>query len=148
MLLLRLQRPFQCERLTKYGHCLNPPNLQTTDPIPERKLSPLSNCIMRLLLHAVCVWVASSNDKVICYICAHIITSLQVACEELSEAVIQNEPVPPEQILNFFWHHLEKDFQTLIRATQQSFDDCVLFLHSLIYYILSAKHHNIGIKQT
>ena len=138
---------------TKCGHFLDPPDLRTTDPIPERELSPLSNCIMRLLLHAVCVGVASSNDKVWVNIylstCFIIDTSLlQVACEELSKAVVQNQPVPPKQILNFFWHHLEKDFQTLTRATQQSFDDCVLFLHTLIHYILSTKHDNIGTKQT
>ena len=133
-------------QLTKRGHFLDPPDFNKTTPVPQRDLSPLSNCIMRMLLHAICVWVASSNDKVklltiTIYYFAYI---LQAACEELSKAVVQTEPVPPEQILNFFWRHLERDFQTMTRATQQSFDDCILFIHTLIHNMLSVAQRNIG----
>ena len=78
------------------------------------------------------------------FLCKYNHLSLQVACEELSEAVIQTEPVPPEQILNFFWHHLERDLQTLTRVTQQSFDDCVLLIHTLIHNMLTVTHDEIS----
>ena len=44
-----------------------------------------------------------------------------------------------EEVLNFFWNHFEKDFETLSRATQHSFDDCILVVHSVIHSMLEAK---------
>ena len=51
-------------KLTKLGHILSDPELRSIDPSPQRDLSPLSNCIMRLLVNATCVWIASSNNEV------------------------------------------------------------------------------------
>lgn len=60
-------RPFGDDKIkvsTKCGHCLDKPNAKIPDPSPERGLNPLSNCIIKILLHSICIWVASSNDKV------------------------------------------------------------------------------------
>ena len=52
------------KEFTKKGHTLDDPELRSADPSPQRDLPPLSNCIIRLLVNATCVWIASSNDKV------------------------------------------------------------------------------------
>ena len=44
-----------------------------------------------------------------------------------------------KEVLTFFWNHFEKDFETLSRATQLSFDDCILVVHSVIHSMLEAK---------
>ena len=42
-------------------------------------------------------------------------------------------PIQQQEVFTFFWNHLEKDIETLCRATQLSVDDCMLLLHSLIH---------------
>ena len=66
---------------------------------------------------------------------------IQVACADLAKVVVQD--IPPDGILNFFWQHFEKDFQTLCRALQCSFDDSILFMSSLIHNMLSITHEDI-----
>ena len=44
-----------------------------------------------------------------------------------------------EEVLTFFWNHFEKDFETLSRATQHSFDDCILVVHSVIHNMFEVK---------
>jgi hypothetical protein len=114
--------------LTKCGHCLEPIKSRSTNPTPERNMSPTSNCILKILIHSVCIWVACSNNKTM--------------CDELAECVSHDPPVPADELLDFFWHHLEVDFQTLQRATQHSSDDCIYLIHSLIHNILSVKCEN------
>uniref|UniRef100_A0A1X7THX8 Uncharacterized protein n=1 Tax=Amphimedon queenslandica TaxID=400682 RepID=A0A1X7THX8_AMPQE len=55
---------------------------------------------------------------------------LIAACQILLDVTSTTEPI--EKLLNYFWHHLEIDIQTLCRATQHSFDDCILLLHTLL----------------
>lgn len=104
---------------------------------------------MKIFIHSACIFVASSNKRVSTY--KHYVLLLllkQTVCEELAKAVVINEPLHPEQLLNYFWHHLERDFQILCIATQHSFDDCVMFVHGLIRNMLSVEHGNIGMLYT
>ena len=55
---------------------LGDPKLRSTDPSPQRDLSPLSNCIIRFFVNATCVWIASSNNKVRSTIVNIIITNV------------------------------------------------------------------------
>ena len=55
---------YWCREKTKCGHFLEKPESRSKNPQPERNLSSKSNTIMRILLHAVCVWTVSSNNKV------------------------------------------------------------------------------------
>ncbi|XP_019856417.1 PREDICTED: E3 ubiquitin-protein ligase rnf213-alpha-like [Amphimedon queenslandica] len=114
--------------LTKKGHTLGNPNSRTTDPLPQRDLSPLSNCIIRLLINATCVWIASSINEAAC-------KALQ---DVTSDLTTNAKPMELCWLLNYFWHHLEVDIQTLCRATQYSFDDCILFLHIIVHNMLIA----------
>ena len=57
-------RPLNKRELTKKGYCLELPKERPSVSSPQRELSPLSNCLIRILLHSVCIWAASSNDKV------------------------------------------------------------------------------------
>lgn len=134
---------------TKCGHYLPPPTNRTTNPSSERDLSPISNCLMKIFVHSACIFVASSNKRVSTYKHFALLLILkQTVCEELAKAVVTNKPLHPEELLNYFWHHLERDFQILCRATQHSFDDCVMFVHSLIRNMLSIEHGNTGMFYT
>ena len=61
----------------------------------------------------------------------------------LFDVTLTSEPMELHQLLNYFWHHLELDIQTLCRATQHSFDDCILLLHTIIHNMLTANYKTI-----
>ena len=46
--------------------------------------------------------------------------------------------------MQYFWQNLERDFQVLSRATQQSFDDCTLLVHTFIHKIADPMEVKIG----
>lgn len=45
-------------------------------------------------------------------------------------------PVPPQQLPEFFWAHLEKDFELLGRDTGRGLDETVMIVHLVLRQIL------------
>lgn len=45
-------------------------------------------------------------------------------------------PVESKKIVNFFWHHLERDFEILCKAIGKSFDEAALLVHIVLQQIL------------
>ena len=57
---------------TQTGHVLGPPDGRTSTH-PERKLSPIACCIIRVLMHSALLW-ASCNNHVCVYNCERVCT--------------------------------------------------------------------------
>ncbi len=51
--------------VTQTGHILGSPVQRTTDPAPERKMSPATTAILRFLIHAAMYQAANTNPQVI-----------------------------------------------------------------------------------
>ena len=47
-------------------------------------------------------------------------------------------PVELKRILDFFWHHLERDFDILCNAAGKSLDETALLVHVVLQHMLTA----------
>ena len=59
---------------------------------------------------------------------------IQTGCESLVAGVVP--AVELRKILDFFWHHLERDFEILCNAIGKSFDEAALLVHIVVQNIL------------
>lgn len=67
---------------------------------------------------------------------------MQESCQKLLDVTVVDKPIEVNDVLDYFWHHLEKDIQTLCRTTQLGFDDCILLLHTLIHKMLFIRYED------
>ena len=93
---------------------------RTGIPAPERNLSSPAVCIMRALMHAAFIWCSCHQ---------------QDAVHDLAPLV---KPfINPDHLPEFFWMHLEKDFEHLSRVTGKSIDEAVIIVHLVLKDILT-----------
>ena len=70
-----------------------------------------------------------------CFTLSHDSHPLQTGCEGLVAGV--TPAVELQKILDFFWHHLERDFEILCIAIGKSFDEAALLVHIVVQNILN-----------
>ena len=106
---------------TKVGHDLGAPQ-NRTETSPERELSARAVCILRTLIHSAFIWSSCNNDAAAGAI-----------------AGLVSPPVPPQQLPEFFWAHLEKDLDLLGRDTGKGLEENVMIVHLVLRQILTSK---------
>lgn len=104
---------------TKMGHDLGAPE-NRTHVTPERGLSARSVCILRALMHSAFIWSSCNNDQALGAI-----------------AGLVNAQIPPQQLPEFFWAHLEKDLELLGKDTKKGLEENVMILHLVLRQILT-----------
>ena len=70
-------------------------------------------------MHSALVWASCNNQEEL---------------EAIAGLVVP--PVPPQQLPEFFWAHLEKDFELLGRDTGRGLDETVMIVHLVLRQIL------------
>lgn len=103
------------------GHDLGAPQ-DRTETSPKRALSARAVCILRALMHSAFIWASCNNDAA-----AGAIVGLV------------SPPVPPQQLPEFFWAHLEKDLELLGRDTGRGLEENVMIVHLVLRQILTSK---------
>ena len=104
---------------TKMGHDLGAPQ-NCIYVTPERDLSARAVCILRALMHSAFIWASCNNDQALGAI-----------------AGLVNAQVPPQQLPEFFWAHLEKDLELLGKDTKKGLEENVMILHLVLRQILT-----------
>ena len=103
---------------TKTGYDLGDPNQRSLNPERVRDLSAPAVCIIRAIMHSVFVWATSRQNQL------------------LSIAEIMNSKVPPENLPEFFWMHLEKDIKCLMQCLGRGVDECAIVIHLVLQQIM------------
>ena len=105
---------------TQTGHDLGDPNGRTSVPAPERNLSAPAVCIIRALMHSAFIWASCNNNT---------------AVGSITQLV--KPRIPPDAVQEFFWRHLEKDIEHLMRVTGKAADESALIIHLVLKEILT-----------
>ena len=71
-------------------------------------------------MHSAFIWASCNNDQALGAI-----------------AGLVNAQVPPQQLPEFFWIHLEKDLELLGKDTKKGLEDNVMILHLVLRQILT-----------
>lgn len=110
------------------GYILPPPAKRSSEPDPERQLSPIACCLVRIMMHSVLLWACNT---------------------EISDDVVQllrGRDAPTT--VQFLLQHLGKDFETLQKAVRKSELECAILVHTVLKSILSNHYSgNLAINQ-
>ena len=96
------------------------PDKRPDIPERERHLSALAVCIVRAIMHSSFIWASCNNDRVF---------------EALSQLV--SPRVLPRNLPEYFWRHLERDFEQLGQITKRGADECAMIVHLVLRQILT-----------
>ncbi|KAK7494871.1 hypothetical protein BaRGS_00013998, partial [Batillaria attramentaria] len=106
---------------TQQGHILGAAAQRGVEVVPERQLSAVECALTRFLTHAAL------------YLGASIPNQADQVCEMVHPRIV------PQDVCQFFWHHLQRDLQVLQRVTGRGTDDIYLVLHHLCHQMTSVK---------
>lgn len=104
------------ENIIVKGHILGAPANRDKLAIPERKMSPASTIILRLITHIAMYAGCNSQPE--------------------SIAAMVDPEIPIEEVADFLWKHMECDINVLAGSLQKSPDDCILLMHILLDKIM------------
>ena len=107
---------------TAKGHILGNAGARSKVPIPERKLSPVSVSLIRLLTHIAMHLGASENAA--------------------NVAPLIAPPIANNQVAQFLMQHIELDLEIIAKALNRSPEECCLFLHILLANVLTVQQGN------
>ena len=71
-------------------------------------------------MHSAFVWAACRKDQ----------------DQLLDIAAVTNFRVPPENLPEFFWMHLEKDIKCLMQCMGRGVDECAIVIHLVLQQIM------------
>ena len=100
---------------TQTGHVLGSVESRTTNPAPERTLSPPAVCIMRAIMHSALLWCSCHREDI------------------MQDLVPLVKPrVDPQYLPEFFWMHLSRDIEHLSHVTGKSMEDSAMIVHLVL----------------
>lgn len=100
------------------GYLLLRPERRTSDPQPERNLSPIACCLVRIIMHSVLLWACDMDQNI-----SHGVKVL--VKQETASAAMQ-----------LLLEHLGKDFETLEKALRKTELECAILVHTVLQNIL------------
>eukprot|EP00731_Ephydatia_muelleri_P007093 Em0003g1341a len=112
---------------TQRGYALPAPEKRSSDPAPERQLSAIACCLIRILMHSALFWTSNSN---------------MLASDAVKRLMKSGSPAP--QLL---LSHLEKDFETLTRAIKKNELESSALVHALLHHIYISRCSQVSASQ-
>lgn len=113
---------FYCSDQVRTGHDLGDPAKRQTPQGRDRYLSASAICIIRAIMHSAFIWVSCNNEN---------------AIETLAELV--HPTIPPQNLPEYFWMHLERDLGDLCKITSRGIEECSMIIHLVLKDVLTKK---------
>ncbi|XP_062570768.1 E3 ubiquitin-protein ligase rnf213-alpha-like isoform X2 [Saccostrea cucullata] len=101
---------------SRRGHILGTPSDRSFDAVSERNLSPISNAVLRVLIHLSMFIGANYN------------------IEEMTKLI--HPTVHEDDVPQFLWDHILVDISTLRKTLDQGLDGVFMLLHVLVHSFL------------